>query len=87
MGTKQLLMEITELKPNEKLAITGRSGMPLLPTQTFILHSCAEGCELTLDVVMRTSGFWSLMAPVLPMMLKKIWKQYFIDLEKLLKGT
>jgi len=85
MGTKQLLMVITELRPVEKLVIVGKSGMPLLPTQTFTLASHPEGTELSLDVEMNVTGVWRLLSPLLPMMLRKIWKGYFRDLDALLK--
>ncbi len=35
MGTKQLLMKVTEFVPNKRLVIEAQSGMPMLPTQTF----------------------------------------------------
>jgi len=87
MGTKLLQMEILEFEPNQRLVIRGIHGMPLLPTQTFLLAPHAEGCSLSLSVEMRVSGLWMLIAPLLPMMLKKIWKQYFLDLEALLRNS
>ncbi len=87
MGTKQLLMEVTEYLPNKRLVITGRQGMPMLPTQTFVLATHPEGTQLSLEVEMRVSGVWRLLSPLLPGMLKKIWKGYFRDLELLLKAS
>ena len=83
MGTKQLLMKVTEFVPNKKLVIEAQSGMPMLPTQTFTFTPEGNGTRINLSVVMKTSGFFTMMEFMLPAQLKKIWEKYFVDLDRL----
>ncbi len=83
MGTKQLLMKVTEFVPNKKLVIEAQSGMPMLPTQTFMFTTEGNATRIDLSVVMKTSGFMTMMEFMLPAQLKKIWEKYFINLDQL----
>ena len=84
MGTKQLLMKVTEYVPNKKLVIEAQSGMPILPTQTFTFAPEGHATRIDVSVLMRTSGFFMMMEFMLPAQLKKIWEKYFINLNELL---
>jgi uncharacterized protein YndB with AHSA1/START domain len=84
MGTKQLLMKVTEYIPNKKLVIEAQSGMPMLPTQSFTFTLEGNKTRIDLSVIMRTSGFFRMMEFMLPAQLKKIWGRYFINLDQLL---
>jgi uncharacterized protein YndB with AHSA1/START domain len=86
MGTKRLEMKVTELIPNQKLVIEAQGGMPMLPTQTFTFTPDGSGTRLTISVVMKTSGFFTMMEFMLPAQLKKLWEKYFISLDQLLAG-
>jgi len=86
MGTKQLHMKIVEFVPNEKIVIEAEGGMPMLPTQTFTFAPEGTGTRLTISVVMKTSGFFTMMELVLPSQLKKIWERYFVSLDQLIIG-
>ncbi|HMC97986.1 MAG TPA: SRPBCC family protein [Flavobacteriales bacterium] len=83
MGRKELLMKVTEHVPGSRLVIEAQGGMKLLPTQTFELAPEGQGTRLRLSVMMRTSGFFRLMEPMLPGKLKKIWVSYFEELDRL----
>ena len=84
MGTKELQMKIIEFVPNNKLVIEAQGGMPMLPTQTFTFAPEGSGTRLTISVVMKTSGFFTMMEFVLPAQLKKIWERYFMTLDTIL---
>jgi uncharacterized protein YndB with AHSA1/START domain len=84
MGSKHLLMKVTEHIPNKKLVIEAQSGMPMLPVQSFTFTAEGNKTRIDLSVVMRTSGFFSMMEFMLPAQLKKIWEKYFINLNQLL---
>ena len=86
MGDKHLLMKVTEFVRNQKLTIEAQSGMAMLPTQTFVFSAEGTGTRIDLSVVMRTSGFFSMMEFVLPAQMKKIWEKYFANLDRLLAG-
>ena len=77
MGKKQLLMQVVEFVPNQKLVIEAQSGMALLPTQSFTFVPKGNGTEVHIQVTMKTSGLFRLMEPMLPGQLKKIWAKYF----------
>ena len=83
MGTKQLLMKVTEYVPNKKLVIEAQSGMPILPTQTFTFTPEGNATRIDISVLMRTSGFFMMMEFMLPAQLKKIWEKYFMNLNEL----
>ena len=85
MGTKQLHMKITEFVPNQKLVIEAQGGMPMLPTQTFTFVPEGTGTRLTISVVMKTSGFFTMMEFMLPAQLKRILEKYFVRLDQLFK--
>jgi len=80
LGANQLLMKVMEYRPNEKLVFQAQSGMPVLPTQTFHFSPDGNGTTIDLSVVMKTSGFLTMMELMLPA-LKKVWKKYFINLD------
>ena len=84
MGSKHLLMKVIEHIPNKKLVIEAQSGMPMLPVQSFTFTAEGNKTRIDLSVVMRTSGFFSMMEFMLPAQLKKIWEKYFINLNQLL---
>lgn len=84
LGTKRLHMKVTEYVPNQKLVIEAQSGMTMLPAQTFIFSTEGKKTRIDLSVVMKTSGFFTMMELVLPAQLKKIWEKYFCDLDRLL---
>ena len=84
MGNKHLLMKVTEYIPNKKLVIEAQSGMPMLPLQSFTFTPEGNKTRIDLSVVMKTSGFFSMMEFMLPAQLKKIWEKYFINLDQLL---
>lgn len=84
MGNKQLLMKVTEFIPNKKLVIEAQSGMSMLPLQTFVFVPEGNTTHLEVSVIMKTSGFFTMMEFMLPGQLKKIWKKYFINLDQLL---
>jgi uncharacterized protein YndB with AHSA1/START domain len=84
MGTKRLLMKVTNYVPNQKLVIEAQSGMTMLPAQTFIFSAEGNKTRIDLSVIMKTSGFFSMMEFALPAQLKKIWEKYFHDLDQLL---
>jgi uncharacterized protein YndB with AHSA1/START domain len=83
MGNKHLLMKVTEFIPNKKLVIEARSGMPMLPLQSFTFTPEGNKTRVDLSVIMKTSGFFSMMEFMLPAQLKKIWERYFENLDKL----
>lgn len=85
MGTKELQMKVTEYVPNQKLVIEAQGGMPTLPTQTFTFAPEGTGTRLTISVVMKTSGFFSMMEFMLPAQMKKIWERYFLKLQELVR--
>lgn len=81
MGKKSdLRMRIVDYEPNTKLTIKAESGMKLLPTQTFLFTPDGENTRVNLTVDMQVSGFFRLMAFMLPGQLKKIWAGYFKNL-------
>jgi len=84
MGNKHLLMKVTQFIPNKKLVIEAQSGMLMLPVQTFIFVPEGNTTHLEVSVIMKTSGFFSMMEFMLPGQLKKIWEKYFINLDQLL---
>jgi uncharacterized protein YndB with AHSA1/START domain len=84
MGTKQLLMKVTEFIPNNTIVIEAQSGMSMLPKQQFKFSSNGNTTLVELNVTMKVSGVFKLMAFLLPSKLKKIWAQYFENLNKLL---
>jgi uncharacterized protein YndB with AHSA1/START domain len=84
MGHKHLLMEVTEYVPNKKLVIEAQRGMPMLPTQSFTFTAEGNTTRIDLSVIMRTSGFFSMMEFMLPAQLKKIWGRYFVNLDQML---
>ncbi|HTX17430.1 MAG TPA: SRPBCC family protein [Bacteroidota bacterium] len=84
MGSKRLLMMIVELVPNERLVIEAQSGMPLLPVQTFTFVPEDGGTRLTVSVLMKSSGFLTMMEFMLPAQLKKMWERNLAELELLL---
>jgi len=84
MGKKKLLMKITEFIPNKRIVIEAQSGMPLLPTQEFTFTRQGNKTNVDLAVIMKVSGFFILMQPMLPMQLKKIWAGYFQNLNQIL---
>jgi hypothetical protein len=84
MGTKQLSMKVTEIVPNKKLVIEAQSRMPMLPTQSFTFTAVGNTTRIDLSVVMKTSGFFSMMEFMLPAQLKKIWGRYFVNLDQML---
>ena len=86
MGSKRLVMKVIELVPDQRLVIEAQSGMPMLPTQTFTFAPEGSGTRLTISVVMKTSGFLTMMEFMLPAQLKKIWERYFDALDKLVGG-
>lgn len=83
MGTKQLLMKVTEYIPNKKLVIEAQSGMSMLPTQSFTFSLEENKTRVDLSVTMKVSGFFKLMEFMLPGQLKKIWAKYFENLNQL----
>jgi len=83
MGKKKLLMKITEFIPDKKIVIEGQSGMAMLPSQKFAFISEGSNTRLDLEVNMKVSGVFKLMEFILPAMLKKIWKKYFVSLDQL----
>lgn len=83
MGNKRLLMKVTEFIPNKKLVIEAQSGMPMLPVQSFTFTPDGNKTRIDLSVVMKTSGFFSMMEFMLPAQLKKIWENYFTSLDQL----
>lgn len=83
MGNKHLLMKVTEFIPNKKLVIEAQSGMPMLPVQSFTFTPEGNKTHIDLSVVMKTSGFFSMMEFMLPAQLKKIWEKYFENLDQL----
>ncbi|HBY95361.1 MAG TPA: hypothetical protein DEP84_15650 [Chloroflexi bacterium] len=83
MGKKQLLMKVIDFGPNQKLVIEAQQGMNLLPTQSFIFSTEGNKTRIDLTVVMRVSGLFKLMQFMLPVQLKKIWTEYFINLNNL----
>jgi len=83
VGTKQLLMKVTEYIPNKKLVIEAQSGMSMLPTQSFTFSSEENKTRVDLSVTMRVSGLFKLMEFMLPGQLKKIWSKYFENLNQL----
>ncbi len=85
MGKKQLLMRVTERVANSRLVIEAQGGMKLLPTQTFTFIAEGPVTRLQLSVLMRTSGFFRLMEPILPGQMKGIWAKYFENLDRLVK--
>ena len=84
MGNKHLLMKVTEYIPNKKLVIEAQSGMPMLPMQSFTFTPEGSKTRIDLSVVMKTSGFFSMMEFMLPAQLKTIWERYFENLDNLL---
>jgi carbon monoxide dehydrogenase subunit G len=87
MGKKSdLRMRIADYDPNTKLTIKAESGMKLLPTQSFLFTPVGEDTRIDLSVDMQVSGFFRLMAFMLPGQLKKIWSGYFKNLDERLKG-
>ena len=84
MGTKQMVMKVTEFILNQKLVIEAQSGMTMLPTQTFTFSAEGNRTRIDLSVIMKTSGFFTMMDFVLPAQLKKIWEKYFSELDRLL---
>ncbi len=84
MGTKHLLMRITEHVPNKKLVIAAQSGISILPVQTFIFDAKGNTTRLEVSVLMKTSGFVTMIEFMLPGQLKKHWEKYFINLDQLL---
>ena len=84
MGSKELVMKVTEFVSNKKLVIAALSGMPMLPLQTFTFTAEGNKTRLDLSVIMRTSGFFSMMEFMLPAQLKKMWEGYFENLDRLL---
>mgnify|MGYP002136875543 CR=1 FL=1 len=83
MGTKQLLMKVTEFIPNKKIVIEAQSGMSMLPTQSFTFSENGNTTQVELSVTMKVSGFFKLMEFMLPAQLKKIWGKYFENLNQL----
>lgn len=77
-------MKVTEFIPNKKLVIEAQSGMPMLPVQSFTFTPEGKKTRIDLSVVMRTSGFFSMMEFMLPAQLKKIWERYFENLDQLM---
>ena len=84
MGKKKLLMKIIEFIPNKKIVIEAQSGMALLPTQEFTFTPQGNQTRVDLAVIMKVSGLFTLMQPMLPMQLKKIWSGYFQNLNQIL---
>lgn len=87
MGKKQLLMKVIDYRPNEKLVIEAQKGMKLLPTQVFTFSSQGNDTLVNLEVNMKTSGVFKLIEPMLAGKLKKVWKQYFGNLGKILSSS
>jgi uncharacterized protein YndB with AHSA1/START domain len=85
MGRKQLLMKVIEVVPNRKLVIEAQSGMSLLPTQSFTFTNEAGKTRVDLTVNMKVSGLFRLMQPMLPPKLKKVWANYFVNLNSLVQ--
>src|SRR5689334_6101635 len=57
MGTKQLLMKVTDFVPDKKIVIEAQSGMALLPTQSFAFSPHGNITKVELSVTMKVSGF------------------------------
>lgn len=55
----------------------------MLPTQSFTFTAEGNTTRIDLSVVMKTSGFFSLMEFMLPAKLKKIWERYFENLDQI----
>jgi uncharacterized protein YndB with AHSA1/START domain len=84
MGKKKLLMKIIEFIPNKKIVIEAQSGMALLPTQEFTFTPQGNQTRVDLVVIMRVSGLFTLLQPMLPTQLKKTWAGYFQNLNQIL---
>jgi hypothetical protein len=63
--------------------IQGQSGMSMLPTQSFTFNADENKTRVDLEVSMKISGMFKLMEFMLPSQLKKIWSNYFIQLNEL----
>jgi len=77
-------MKIIEFIPNKKIVIEAQSGMALLPTQEFTFTPQGNQTRVDLVVIMRVSGLFTLLQPMLPTQLKKTWAGYFQNLNQIL---
>ncbi|MBM2839936.1 MAG: hypothetical protein HW412_464 [Bacteroidetes bacterium] len=84
LGTKQLLMKVTELVSNKKLVIEAQGGMSLLPTQSFIFTPEGHSTRIYLSVTIKTSGVFGLLGFMLKSRREKTWKEYFLNLDSIL---
>lgn len=83
MGTHRLMMKVTDFVPNKKIVIEAQSGMPMLPAQSFTFTAEGTKTRIDLSVLMKTSGFLTMMEFMLPAEMKKTWEQYFVNLDRL----
>lgn len=86
MGSKNLEMKVTEFEANRKIVISGERGMAILPTQSFSFVSKGNSTQVTLEVTIRTTGFFRIMEGLFPSMFKKIWAKYLVRLDELARG-